>query len=117
VGLGMPRAGGQGWQLERNISSRAETQDLASAELPRLGSWPLAICLCPQAMLLWSPGRSLAQPTSHDPRQTLYPHPRPPRLCKLGDPSQAGCGARATQPWGALLGNGRGEPLAAVSSP
>uniref|UniRef100_A0A7N9CW81 Uncharacterized protein n=1 Tax=Macaca fascicularis TaxID=9541 RepID=A0A7N9CW81_MACFA len=46
-----------------------------------------------QAMLLWSPRGAPAQPAGHDPRQTLHPHPCPPRLCKLGDLGQAGCGA------------------------
>nr|XP_014978994.1 asc-type amino acid transporter 1 isoform X3 [Macaca mulatta] len=35
-----------------------------------------------QAMLLWSPRGAPAQPAGHDPRQTLHPHPRPPRLLR-----------------------------------
>ncbi|XP_066205087.1 asc-type amino acid transporter 1 isoform X2 [Saccopteryx leptura] len=34
------------------------------------------------AVLLWSPRRAPAQPAGHDPRQTLYPYPCPPRLLR-----------------------------------
>lgn len=58
---------------------------------PRPGSQPPPICVVAlQAVLLWSPRRAPAQPAGHDPCQTLHSYPRPPRLCKLGDPGWPG---------------------------
>ncbi|XP_054394824.2 asc-type amino acid transporter 1 isoform X1 [Pongo abelii] len=44
-----------------------------------------------QAVLLWSPRGAPAQPAGHDPRQTLHPHPRPPRLLR-GHSHHHACG-------------------------
>ncbi|XP_042087881.1 asc-type amino acid transporter 1 isoform X5 [Ovis aries] len=37
-------------------------------------------------VLLWCPRGAPAQPASHDPRQTLHPYSRPPRLCEPPHP-------------------------------
>ncbi|XP_036202193.1 asc-type amino acid transporter 1 isoform X6 [Myotis myotis] len=43
------------------------------------------------AVLLWSPRRAPAQPTGHDPRQTLHPYTCPPRLLR-GHGGYLACG-------------------------
>lgn len=62
--------------------------DLAGGEAQGQAHGPHPSIPTPQIVLLWSPRGAPAQPASHDPRQTLHPYSRPPRLCKLGD--QAG---------------------------
>lgn len=48
-----------------------------------------ALCSRCQAVFLWCPGRPLAQPARHDPRQALHTHPCPAGLRKSCPPCRA----------------------------